>query len=129
MHQGINVCREGNMSDSGSEFSLEVLDRINRARAARSAVQARDPSFFAAVSKAMFERDPIGINFTDNTDEYDPEAGTVIPRLAACRSTEEVAQVLLEEFQSWFGAETAGDLPGYRTLAADLWLLHGRHDA
>jgi hypothetical protein len=86
------------MSDSGSEFPPEVLERINRARAVRSAVQARDPTFFAAVSKAMFERDPMGINFTDNTDEYDAEAGTVIPRLAACRSIEEVAQVLLATF-------------------------------
>jgi hypothetical protein len=117
------------MSDSGSEFPPEVLERINRARAVRSAVQARDPTFFAAVSKAMFERDPMGINFTDNTDEYDAEAGTVIPRLAACRSIEEVAQVLLEEFRSWFGVETAGDIPTYRALAADIWLLHGRRDA
>ena len=117
------------MSDSGSEFPLDVLGLINRSRSARSAVQARDPTFFAAVSKAMFERDPIGINFIDNTDEYDPEAGTVIPRLGACRSTEDIAQVLLEEFQSWFGTETAGDLPTYRALAADLWLLHGRREA
>ena len=117
------------MSDSGSEFPREVLERINRSRAARSDVQARDPTFFAAVSKAMFERDPIGINFNDNTDEYDAEAGTVIPRLSACRSTEDVAQVLLEEFPSWFGAETAGDLPAYRALAADIWLLQRRRDA
>lgn len=117
------------MSDSKSEFPPEVLDRINRARAARSAVQAKDPAFFAAVSKAMFERDPIGINFTDNTDEYDAEAGTVIPRLASCRSSEDVAQVLLEEFRSWFGVDTAGDLSTYRALAADIWLLHGSCDA
>jgi hypothetical protein len=117
------------MSDSGSECPTEVLKRINRARSERSAVQAQDPSFFAAVSRAMFEHDPIGINFTDNTDEYDAEAGTVIPRLAVCRSTEDVAQVLLEEFRSWFGVETAGDLPAYRALAADIWLLQERHDA
>ena len=117
------------MSNSGSEFPPEVLERIHCDRAARSAVQATGPTFFAAVSKAMFEHDLIGINFTDNTDEYDAEAGTVIPRLAACRSTEDVSQVLLEEFQSWFGAETPGDLPAYRALAADIWLLQGRLDA
>lgn len=117
------------MSDSKSEFPPEVLDLINRARDARSAVQAKDPAFFAAVSKAMFERDLIGINFTDNTDEYDAEAGTVIPRLTSCRSSEDVAQVLLEEFRSWFGVDTAGDLSAYRALAADIWLLHGSRDA
>lgn len=117
------------MSDSGSEFPPEVLQRINLARAERSAVQEKEPIFFAAVSKAMFERDPIGINFGENTDEYDAEAGTVIPRLAACRSAEDVAQVLLEEFRSWFGVETAGDLPAYRVLAADIWSLQERRDA
>ncbi|MCU7370756.1 hypothetical protein PEC18_07660 [Paucibacter sp. O1-1] len=117
------------MGDNSSEFPPEVLERINRARAARSAVQANDPMFFAAVSKAMFERDPIGINFTDNTDEYDAEAGTVIPRLVGCRSTEDVALVLLEEFQAWFGADTAGDLTTYRDLAADIWLLQERRNA
>jgi hypothetical protein len=117
------------MSDRGSEFPPEVLERIGLARAARSAVQARDPIFFAAVSKAMFVHDPIGINFADNTDEYDGEAGTVIPRLAACRSAEDVAEVLLEEFRSWFGAETAGDLSAYRALATDIWNLQERRDA
>ena len=117
------------MNNSESEFPPEVLERISLAHAKRSAVQAEDPIFFAAVSKAMFERDPIGINFADNTDEYDAEAGTVIPRLASCRSAEDVAQVLLEEFRSWFGVETAGDLPAYRALAADIWSLQERRDA
>lgn len=111
------------MSDNKSEFPPEVSERLNRRRAERRAVQALDPTFFAAVSRAMFERDPIGINFIDNTDEYDAEAATVIPRLAGCRSTEDVAQVLLEEFRFWFGIETAGDLPAYRALAADIWSL------
>ena len=117
------------MSDSGSEFSPEVLEQINRARAARSAVQASDPTFFAAVSKAMFELDPIGINFEDNTDEYDAEAGTVIPRLAACLSAEDVAIVLHEEFRAWFGAETVGEIVAYRALAGRIWLLMDRRDA
>lgn len=117
------------MSINGSEFALEVWKRMDRARAAQSAVQVKDPKFFAAVSKAMFDLDPIGINFTDNTDEYDAEAGTVIPRLAVCRSTEDVAQVLLEEFRIWFGVDTTRDLATYRALAADIWLLKERSDA
>lgn len=117
------------MSNRESEISLAVWERIDMARIARSAVQAKDPTLFAAVSKAMFDLDPIGINFTDNTDEYDTEAGTVIPRLAVCRSTEDVAQVLLEEFRIWFGIETTRDLATYRALAADIWLLKERSGA
>ena len=116
-----------------NEFPQEVWKRMDRARIARSAVQVKDPKFFAAVSKAMFDLDPIGINFTENTDEYDAEAGTVIPRLALCRSTEDVAQVLLEEFLLWFGIETEGDLAidlaTFRALAADIWLYKERSDA
>lgn len=111
------------MSNKGSEFPPEVLEHIGQARAARSAVQSRNPRLFAAVAKAMFERNPIGINFTDNTDEYDAEAGTVIPRLAACRSAEDVAQILHEEFRTWFGEETAGEVSAYRSLGEDIWLL------
>ena len=117
------------MSNSGNEFPPEVAERIDRARAARREVQEKDPIFFAAVSGAMFEHDPIGINFEDNTDEYDAEAGTVIPRLQSCLSAEDVALVLHEEFQAWFGSETAGEIAAYRALAARIWLLKERRDA
>jgi hypothetical protein len=39
---------------------------------------------FDQTSAILFRHDPIGINFEDNTGEYDPEAGTILPRLAAC---------------------------------------------
>ena len=94
------------MSTSGNQFPPAVAERIDRARAARRAVQEKDPTFFAAVSGTMFELDPIGISFEDNTDEYDAEAGTVIPRLPECQSADDVANVLHEEFQAWFGLET-----------------------
>ena len=77
----------------------------------------------------MFKHDPIGINFEDNTDEYDAEAGNVIPRLSTCRSPDDVASVLHQELQSWFGAETAGNIAAYGGLAAEIWLLMARRDA
>lgn len=110
-------------------FTPEVTERIARARAARQAVQGEDPSFFAAVSGTMFKHDPIGINFSDNTDEYDAEAGTVIPRLKTCSSPDEVATVLHEEFQAWFGAETAGARTAYLALAKELWNLKLHREA
>ncbi len=71
----------------------------------------------------MFKRDLIGINFETNTDEYDAEAGSVIPRLADCSSPEDVAAVLHEEFLAWFGSETAGTREIYADLAKDIWAL------
>ena len=63
---------------------------------------------FDAISKVLFEQDPVGISFVDNTDEYDPETGTIIPRLKSARSAEDVQSIVYEEFCRWFGAETTG---------------------
>jgi len=111
------------MNDRARGIPADVLERMKQARASRQAVQARDPSFFEAVSGAMFKHDPIGINVEDDTDEYDAETGTVIPRLSTCRSPDDVASILSQEFQAWFGAETAGDIAAYKALAAEIWLL------
>jgi hypothetical protein len=32
---------------------------------------------------AFFRFDPVGLNFGANTDEYDPEVGTILPHLCA----------------------------------------------
>ena len=117
------------MPNNSDELPPEVIASVNNARAARKRVQAQDPCFFAAVSSAMFQHDLIGINFTDNTDEYDAEAGTVIPRLSTCLNAEDVARVLREEFQKWFGIETVIEVSAYYALANDIWMLLRRRDA
>ncbi|MFZ1406042.1 MAG: hypothetical protein WAW03_23375 [Anaerolineae bacterium] len=111
------------MDMSASDLSPEVLERVDQARAAREAVRAEDPQFFAAISTMIFKADPIGINFTINTDEYDPEAGTVIPRLSACQTADDVTAVLYEEFTKWIEAEIAGKRADYVELAQNLWTL------
>jgi hypothetical protein len=57
---------------------------------------------FATVAALLFESDPIGINFGDNTDEYEPEAGTILPRLASAKSVDDVQTIVDEEFSRWF---------------------------
>lgn len=109
---------------NATEFPPEIVEKLNEARAAREYVRTEYPQLFVAVSRAMFERDPIGINFNTNTDEYEPEAGTVIPRLKDCSSLNEVVDVLHEEFGRWFGAEEAGDRDRYVELAKDIWSLY-----
>lgn len=114
------------MSD---EWPKEVIERFKRDRSARDAVRHDQPQLFAAVSEAMFRHDPIGINFGHNTDEYDAEAGTVIPRLTECKSVFDVEGVLHEEFINWFGVETARSRAVYSPLAAEVWRLwNERHE-
>lgn len=78
---------------SGADWPPEMIEKVNKDRAARDQVKKQYRDLFASVSAAMFRHDPIGINFETNTDEYDPEAGTVIPRLNACCSGEDVIDV------------------------------------
>ena len=110
------------------DFSPEVVKRMEQERVARQQMRATSPEFFAAVSKLMFEYDPILINCGENTDEYDPEAGSVIPRLRHCTSADDVTTVVYEEFQHWFGKETAGERDCYASLAKDIWELW-QHDS
>jgi hypothetical protein len=82
---------------------------------------------FDSTAALLFRHDPVGINFEENKDEYEPEAGTILPRLHACQSVEEVARVVHEEFVRWFGASTAGPEEGYKQIASEIWQLWQRH--
>jgi hypothetical protein len=76
---------------------------------------------YAKLSALLFEADPIGINFGDNTDEYEPEVGTILPRLSTCHSIGDVAQVIYEEFVRWFSPADAGPLKRYLPIAERVW--------
>lgn len=78
---------------------------------------------FDAVSSLLFQSDPIGINFDTNIDEYDPEARTILPRLAHCHSEADVLVVVLEEFHRWFGDNIREDKANYPLIAADIWRI------
>jgi hypothetical protein len=102
-------------------WPLGLRRRVKENQAKREAVRSQNPELFAAISDAMFRIDPIGINFEENKDEYDPEAGTVIPRLPACTSEDDVTSVLHQEFQHWFGQ--AGDRQKYVELGKEVWAI------
>ncbi|WP_202413803.1 hypothetical protein [Duganella sp. CY15W] len=44
----------------------------------RKAIRREYAVLFDALSKILFEADPLGINFETNTDEYEPEVGSII---------------------------------------------------
>lgn len=105
------------------DIPSELAQVIRQTQAEREQVRQAHPALFAAVSGAMFRHDPVEINYHFNTDEYDAETGTVLPRLKECASSAELASVLHEEFVRWFGADTAGPRERYLDLSAEIWAL------
>lgn len=63
----------------------------------------------------------MSINFDFNTDEYDPEAETVVIRLLAAPnppSESELVDLLHEEFRAWFGEP--GERDRYVPIASEM---------
>ena len=83
-------------------------------------LRAEYGALFDDLATIFFRHDPIGINFEDNTDEYEPEARTILPRLRKCHSADDVLAVVHEEFQRWFDPEIAGPRENYSTIANDV---------
>lgn len=75
----------------------------------------------AEITAILFYHDPIRISCGTNTDEYKPEARTILPRLADCDSVDEVRGVIHEEFSKWFTARIAGPESRYQGAAEDVW--------
>ena len=90
-------------------------------RRRREELKQRYGVAYQRVSNILFTEDPIGINFEDNTDEYEPEVGTILPRLRDCRSVDDVGRIVHEEFVQWFGVAIAGPPEKYRTAAKRMW--------
>ena len=85
-----------------------------------------------AVERAMNEADPIGLlEGGAPADEYGPEIGTIVPRIAKLERPDDVATVLHEEFVRWFGEGTAGPREAYEAPARQIWaaLLEYRKSA
>ena len=87
----------------------------------RRRLRAEYGELFNATAALLFRHDPAGINFDENTNEYEPEAGTILPRLHNCHTVDDVARVVHEEFVRWFGAGIAGQPATYSKIGADIW--------
>src|SRR5215467_9499730 len=74
----------------------------------RRRLKAEYEALFDSVSASLYRHDPIGINFEENTDEYDLEARTILPRLRLCHTLEDVHNAVYTEFVRWFDSDTAG---------------------
>jgi hypothetical protein len=98
----------------------EILD--NRRR-----LKSEYGELFDSTAALLFRLDPIGINFEENTDEYEAEVETILPRLRDCHSDDDVLQVVHEEFVCWFDLATAGPRESYKKIASEIWRLWRVH--
>jgi hypothetical protein len=101
-------------------------DEVRLHREERKRLSSSYKQLLNEVSAILFRHDPIGINFEDNTDEYDPEAGTILPRLRRGLSAEETTTIVHEEFVRWFEWETAGSPERYSAIAAEILMAYQR---
>ena len=97
--------------------------------AERQQLRAEYGALFDEVAAILFELDPEGINFESNTDEYEPEVGTILPRLRSCSSVRDARRVIHEEFVRWFEPETAGPESSCQDAAERIWAAWKRHQA
>lgn len=84
---------------------------------------------FDDATEILFRHDPIGINFVRNTDEYEPEVSTILPRMESAASEQDALRIIHEEFVRWFNARTAGPQERYASAAAELWTAWRRFRA
>ena len=96
-------------------------ESLDQARAARRVLKTAYREAFMRLAEILFEEDPIGINFEDNTDEYEAEAGTILPKLRDCQTVEQIQRVLHSEFVRWFDVQIAGSPDRYRRAAERIW--------
>jgi hypothetical protein len=85
----------------------------------------RQPELYEQLVRIFYRHDPIGLAYLGApSDEYAPEVGTILPRLAGANSAEDVTRIIYEEFGRWFGAEsTTGPKTKYSAIGDEIWSL------
>ena len=97
-------------------------DSFESVRSERKRLKAEYRELYQSLTDILASHDPIGLILDGpNTDEYEPEAGTILPRLKEAKSSNDVLQIVYEEFVDWFGDDTAGEMTDYSHIAADMW--------
>ena len=96
-------------------------------RTARFKLVGKSDELMAEIAAILFEEDPLGISIGFNNDEYESEAGTILPRLREASCAQDVEDMVYKEFCGWFGIEEAGPRERYRGTAARIWNAWRRH--
>ena len=119
-------CKKKDEDTSG--FPPEVVEQHKRNKAQREELKRQFGGLFESISTALFRDDPMGINFQNNTDEYEPEVGTILPRLRTCKSEQDVLNVVYEEFTKWFDPASVGPKERYTKVSAEIWAIWNKKE-
>jgi hypothetical protein len=96
--------------------------QVALARSSRRELLVGSEDLVRDVSSLLFDDDPMGINFEENSDEYDPEAETIVIRLQQLDrdwlTDQAVTRIVHEEFRRWFGE--AGPESRYAKVASEI---------
>jgi len=86
----------------------------------RKKIKKENLIFFNRVAEILLKHDPMGIDYEVNPDEYEPEAGTIIPRLSECSGQLDARKMIHEEFVRWFYDDTGSEAE-YTDVAKEIW--------
>lgn len=86
-------------------------------------IKMKYATLYSELEEILFRYDPVGINFGDNTDEYDNEVNTILPRLKAASNKDDVLDIVHEELCRWFDVEVVGKKSRaiHKEIAAEIW--------
>ena len=93
-------------------------------------VRSQQPLLLRHIAAILYECDPACLNFGCNDDEYDPEAISIIYELQNAKGAEDVANIVIQEFQAWLGE----DLSPFRAndkfirMCRSIWMAWCAHD-
>jgi hypothetical protein len=105
------------------------MNETDSIRENRTRLKVRYHSLHDEILGILFQHDPIGINFETNAKEYEPEVGTILPRLKEAASSNDLRRIIHEEFTHWFNGEgIAGPKAKYDKIAQEAWAAYQRHN-
>ena len=100
-------------------------DRTKSIRARHTALRAEYGSLYDDVFGILTKHDPIDI--AEVPDEYEPEVGTILPRLKRAKSAADVRRIIHEEFVQWFSLGLAGPEKNFQQISIEVWSAWSRH--
>ncbi|MCX9011405.1 MAG: hypothetical protein OIN66_09820 [Candidatus Methanoperedens sp.] len=103
------------------------MDRAEEIKLQYKRLRSEYGELYDEVLQILFRNDPIGINFEINTDEYEPEVSTILPRLIEAHSVEDLQKIIHQEFIRWFSADIAGSRAKYARIAQEVWGAYKKH--
>lgn len=106
---------EVNYSNTPSNIDIDNLLYLFRQKKAPPRLQDNEKGKYIPlvriVSSILFHYDPMCINFGNNSDEYDPEADTIVSMLKHKKIVDDVIEAIILTFRYWFSC----NLSVYRT--------------